>query len=106
MKISLTPQSEAFIQKALTSGETVDDIINRAIASLQRELESQEHQGDWLRTEIRKGDESGLLEVEFDFSNDEGRAAFWSEIDSLSDKMLSNEIPMTPNSAALPPVHS
>lgn len=106
MEISLTPQSEAFIQKALTSGETIDDIVNRAIASLQRELESHEQQTNWLRSEIRKGDDSGLLEAEFDFSQSEDRSAFWSGIDELSDKMLSNDIPITPDSAALPPIHS
>lgn len=106
MEISLTPQSKAFIQKALTSGQTVDDVINRAIASLQRELESSEPQVSWLQVEIQKGDDSGLLDVEFDFAQLEGRAAFWSEIDDLSDKMLSNEIPVTSDSAALPPVHS
>ena len=106
MEISLTPQSEAFIQKALTPGETVDDIINRAIASLQRELESSEQQDSWLRSEIRKGDDSGLLEGEFDFSQSNERATFWSGIDELSDKMLNNDIPMTSDSAALPPVHS
>ncbi|MEO1637533.1 MAG: hypothetical protein AAFS04_20940 [Cyanobacteria bacterium J06631_9] len=106
MEISLTPQSEAFIQKALTSGETVDDIINRAIASLQRELESREQQTNWLRSEIKKGDDSGLLEEEFDFSQPADRATFWAGIDELSDKMLNNDIPVTPDSAALPPVHS
>lgn len=106
MEISLTPQSKAFIQKALTPGETVDDIINRAISSLQRELESSEQRADWLRSEIKKGDDSGLIEGEFDFSQSEDRAAFWSGIDELSDKMLNNDIPMTPDSAALPPVHS
>ena len=106
MEISLTPQSKAFIQKALTPGETVDDIINRAITSLQRELESSEQRADWLRSEIKKGDDSGLIEGEFDFSQSEDRAAFWSGIDELSDKMLNNDIPMTPDSAALPPVHS
>lgn len=106
MEISLTPQSKAFIQKALIPGETVDDIINRAIASLQRELESHEEQINWLRSEIKKGDDSGLVEEEFDFSQPADRAAFWSGIDELSDKMLNDDIPITPDSAALPPVHS
>ena len=106
MEVSLTPQSEAFVQKALSSGKTVDEIINRAIASLQKELESSEPQTGWLQAEIQKGDDSGLLDVDFDFSQTEGRATFWSGIDDLSDKMLNNEIPTTPDSAALPPIHS
>lgn len=106
MEISLNPQSKAFIQKALTSGKTLDDIVNDAIASLQRELESLDHQVSWLQSEIQKGDDSGLLDVEFDFSQLEDCVSFWSGIDDLSDKMLSNEIPITPDSAALPPVHS
>ena len=106
MEVSLTPQSEAFIQKALSSGKTVDEIINRAIASLQRELESGEPHTSWLQAEIQKGDDSGLLDVDFDFAQAKDRVAFWSEIDGLSDKMLTNELPTTPDSAALPPIHS
>lgn len=105
MEVSLTPQSEAFVQKALSSGKTVDEIINRAIASLQKELESSEPHASWLQSEIQKGDDSGLLDADFDFAQTEGRVAFWSGIDGLSDKMLNNEIPTTPDSAALPPIH-
>ena len=106
MEISLTPQSEAFIQEALRAGETIDDIVNRAIASLQRELEAREQQNDWLRSEIQKGDDSGLVDADFDFEQVEGRASFWSGVDGLSDKMLSNDLSVDPNSVALPPLHS
>ena len=106
MEISLTPQSEAFIQEALRAGETIDDIINRAIASLQRELEAREQQTSWLRSEIQKGDDSGLVGAEFDFEQVEGRVSFWSGVDGLSDKMLNDEVSVDPDSAALPPIHS
>ena len=106
MEVSLSPQSKAFIQKALTPGQTVDEFIDCAIASLQRELEAREQQANWLQSEIQKGEDSGLLDAEFDFAQSEGRAAFWSEINDLSDKMLNGDIQIDPNSAALPPVHS
>lgn len=106
MEVSLSPQSKAFIQKALAPGQTVDDFIDRAIASLQRELEGRSQQASWLRAEIQKGEDSGLLDTEFDFTQSEGRAAFWSGINDLSDKMLNGDIQIDPNSAALPQVHS
>lgn len=106
MEVSLTPRSEAFVQKAISSGKTVDEIINRVIASLRRELESDEPYASWLQAEIQKGDDSGLLDVDFDFAQAKDRVAFWSGIDGLSDKMLTNELPTTPDSAALSLIHS
>jgi hypothetical protein len=99
MEVSLTPQSEAFVQEALAAGQTIDDIMNRAIASLQREHLR------WLRAELQKGEDSGVAEGSFNFELAEDRAAFWSSIDELSDKMLDDKTLVRPDSAALPPVY-
>ena len=106
MDVSLTPKSEAFIQKAVAAGQTIDDVINLALALLQKEQEAQEHHTAWLREEIRKGEESGVLTEEYDFEQPAEQAAFWADIDELSDKMLSGEVSIRPDSAALPPLPS
>lgn len=106
MEVSLTPQSEAFVRKAVAAGHTIDDVINRALALLQKEQEAKERHTTWLRDEIRKGEEGGVLAEVFDFEQSDDQAAFWADIDELSDKMLSGEVPIRPDSAALPPIHS
>ena len=99
MEVSLTPQSEAFVQEALAAGLTIDDIMNRAIASLKRDHLR------WLRAELQKGEDSGVAEGSFNFELPEDRAAFWSSIDELSDKMLGDKTLVRPDSAALPPLY-
>ncbi|NJM99504.1 MAG: hypothetical protein HC800_22290 [Phormidesmis sp. RL_2_1] len=99
MEVSLTPQSEAFVQEALAAGQTLDEVMNRAIASLKREHLS------WLRAELQKGEDSGVAEGSFDFNLPEDRAAFWSSIEDLSDEMLNDKTLVRPDSAALPSVY-
>ncbi|ESA37138.1 hypothetical protein N836_00220 [Leptolyngbya sp. Heron Island J] len=56
MDISLTPQSEAFLQQAMGAGKSADDVINEAIALLQH---TREQEASWLQTELRRGENSG-----------------------------------------------
>lgn len=106
MEVSLTPQSEAFLQQAVSAGQTTDQIINAAIELLQQEVERKEHHAAWLSAEIQKGEASGVLPNEYDFECHGDRSDFWTGIDSLSDRMLTGEISMRPDSAALPPLQS
>ena len=51
MKVSLTPQSHAFIQRAIEAGRTADDVVNEALDLLQRRQEA------WLREKRHKGED-------------------------------------------------
>ena len=59
MQISLTPQTELFVQQAVAAGQTVDDVINEALTLLQRVSTLEARQQAWLREELRKGEDSG-----------------------------------------------
>lgn len=50
MKVSLTPQSHAFVQRAIEAGRTADDVVNEALALLQHRQEA------WLREKRRRGE--------------------------------------------------
>ncbi|MEL7054228.1 MAG: type II toxin-antitoxin system ParD family antitoxin [Cyanobacteria bacterium J06588_5] len=59
MEISLTPQAESFVQQAIAAGKTADDVINEALALLQRVSTLEARQQAWLREELLKGEDSG-----------------------------------------------
>ena len=50
ISVILTPQSQAFIKRAIASGRTVDEVVNEALALLQR------HQEAWIREKKRRGE--------------------------------------------------
>lgn len=100
VKVALNPQSAAFVQRAITAGQTADDVVNQAIEVLQN---LQAKQLSWLQTEIiDKGEGSGTIAADIDLETEAGRNAFWADIDSLSDeKLKAGEIDR--DSIALPP---
>lgn len=86
VKIALSPQSTAFVQQAIASGKTADDVVNQAIEVLQN---LQAKQLSWLQTEIiEKGEGSGIVATDINLETEAGRNAFWADIDSLSDEKL------------------
>jgi Arc/MetJ-type ribon-helix-helix transcriptional regulator len=56
MQVSLTPDVEAFLQQKIAMGETPDTIINKAVAYLR---DSEKQYDEWLKSELRRGEESG-----------------------------------------------
>lgn len=100
MEISLTPETESFVQQAIASGKTADDVVNQAIEVLQN---LQAKQLSWLQTEIiEKGEGSGIVAADINLGTEAGRNAFWTDIDSLSDEKLKAG-PIDRDSIALPP---
>ncbi len=86
VKISLSPQSTAFVQQAIAAGKTADDVVNQAIEVLQN---LQATQLSWLQTEIiEKGEGSGIVATDINLETEVGRNAFWADIDSLSAEKL------------------
>jgi|GEM_PF-3079378 len=57
MEIPLTPQAEAIVHRYLMMGySSAADVIEEALRRLDMETQSE---GDWLRSEVRKGLASG-----------------------------------------------
>ena len=99
MEISLTPQTESFVQQAIAAGKTADDVVNQAIEVLQN---LQAKQIAWLQSEIiEKGEGSGIAATDIDLETEVGRHTFWTDIDNLaSEKLKAGTIDR--NSIALP----
>ena len=96
MNITLTPEAQAFVEDLLANGEyrNAEEVVNTLVT---RAKEAQ-LQIEWLRAELARGEQSGFSK-EFDA----GRLnELWDEVDTLSDTMLSGEVPMREVSAALP----
>ena len=86
MEISLTPQTESFVQQAIAAGQTADDVVNRAIQVLQQ---LQAKQSAWLQTEvIDKGEGSGIAATDIAIETEAGMNAFWADIDDLANEKL------------------
>ncbi|MEL6491412.1 MAG: hypothetical protein AAFQ95_15755 [Cyanobacteria bacterium J06621_3] len=99
VNVSLSPRSAAFVQQAIATGKTADDVVNHAISVLQ---DLQARNLAWLQSEIiEKGEGSGLVPTDFDFGTEAGRNAFWADIDQLSDEKLKTGN-IDRDSAALP----
>ena len=78
VSIALVPQFTAFVQQALSTEKTADDVINRAIEVFQN---LQEQQLSWLQSKIiEKGDGSGILGTDIDLETEVGNDAFWADI--------------------------
>ena len=97
MNVTLTPEAQAFVEALLANGEyrNAEEVVN---ALVTRAKETQQRQVEWLRTELERGEQSGFS-AEIDPGNLGG---LWDEVDTLSDTMLSGEVPMREASAALP----
>ena len=96
MNITLTPEAQAFVEDLLANGEyrNAEEVVNTLVT---RAKEAQ-RQTEWLRAELARGEQSVFFK-EFDAGKlDE----LWDEVDTLSDTMLSGEVPMREVSAALP----
>ena len=58
VSIALAPQFTAFVQQAISTGKTADDVINEALTPLQSLSSQEQRQQDWMREELRKGEDS------------------------------------------------
>lgn len=99
MNVSIAGEAAAFLQDLVERGQF--NSPEAAANSLLLSAKSQQDQHiEWLRSEIDKGLQSGIMTEGFDPQNLD---AFWDDIEALSDEKIKTDS-INYDSAALPPL--